>query len=224
MDGTTWEKLSWTGRSCHGLGTALGRREQWRKARGWRLDAERMSWDPEFPAAPSIWSSLGSDSCRAWQWGCVPSALCWCPMAQGQSWSWHWTRSSHPMPGPCTSLGMGDPALPPSPGAGMSPQPAGTWGFLSSWVFTSSSLGKGGRDGREWDSPTAASGKAFGAQGGDSRAGGATQGEGTACARKCLAELKFWRFWLNIGQRPYAGREESSPVSPCPLCQQGGRC
>lgn len=88
--------------------------------------------------------------------------------------------------------------------------------------------------------PTAASGKAFGAQGGHNGVGGATQSERTICGRKYLAELEFLvedlEFWAelgrdlgrNFGQRLCAGQGEELPcgchMPGCPPCpsREGG--
>lgn len=191
---------------------------------------------------------------------CPPVPFCQCSVAQGrllelaQSSRLRWCLPSAlgsrhiPWDGGSSSA---HPALPTrswscreaAPGAGESPHPAGTWGFLSSWNLQLQLPGEGnawqGWPGMAGDSPgwgegapTAASGKGFGAQGGHEGLGGAAQGEGTALGRKCLAELKLLvkdpEFWAELGQDPGGNigleRERSSPASWGLVSPLGATC
>lgn len=207
---------------------------------------EPGSWIPSFLHLETSWIS---DFCLSWVSAMarsVPSALL--PVLQGTGTP----PGAGPRlmalllpPIPCqdhgTSLGMrvpawGIPLCPHGPGAAgrillEQECPHSLWGFLSSGI---PHLGEGsapqGWQGMTGDGercPTAASGKAFGAQGGHNGVGGATQSERTICGRKYLAELKFlvedlefwaelgWDLGRNFGQRLCAGQGEELPCVPC---------
>lgn len=167
------------------------------------------------------------------------------------SWSWHRahgpTGASHALPGSRQipwdgGSRMGIPLCSHAPGAAgrlilEQECPHTRWGpggSLSSFCSRGKGMpGRDGRDGREHPRmgrrcPTAVLRKPFGAQGGHKEVGGATQGEGTACGRKCLAELKLLvedlEFWAELGrdlcrnfrQRPRVeeGQELSCVLGP----------
>lgn len=194
------------GRSCRGLGKdALEKREQWRRARGWRFNTE---YKARIVLGEEVGSQVPSTSlCLEAPWiqipafpGCLPcpgAGMCpQCPSASApgprdSSWSsglrLHWCLpscariSAHPLG---WESQHGDPTVPTqswscwedAAGAGVSPRPAGT--SSAPGFFTSSSgrrecpagndRGHPGMGGR---CPTAASGKACGAQGGHSKVG-----------------------------------------------------
>lgn len=121
----------------------------------------------------------------------------------------------------------------------MTPQPAGTWGFHSSWE-----KGMPGRDG--WDgrghprwgdsAPLQTQEKLLGLRVGTAGLEEPPKVRGQLVAGNDLAELKFLvedaEFWAdlgrNIGQRACAGRGGQLSCVPsglCPVSQQGqGRC
>lgn len=67
-----WEKMPWKRGAAEGSSRLVAQC----RMRGQDCAEEPgMSRDPEFPAVPSAWSHLDSDSCLSQERGCVPSAL-----------------------------------------------------------------------------------------------------------------------------------------------------
>lgn len=214
---------------------------------------------------PPSGSPLDSDSCLSWvsampRSGDVsPVPFCRCSRAQGQLLELapgsRLRRclpscagiSAHPL-GWGFQHGGSRSCWGDAPGAGASPQPAGTWGFLSSGIPHLQLPGEGSAwQGMTGDIPGWGEGAPLQPQ--EKLLGlrvvttgleePPRRGEGTTCGRKYLAELKFLveepEFWAelgwdpgrNIGQRLCAGQGEELPSGChllCPLSQQGGRC